>query len=44
MHNFVTDMYTHVHISVTKWFIVGYEASAWCDFVQQVYIPLILDS
>ena len=24
MHNFVTEMYTHVHISVIKWCIVGY--------------------
>ena len=25
MHHFVTEMCTYVHISVTKWCIVGYE-------------------
>ena len=25
MHHFVTEMCTHVRISVTKWCIVGYE-------------------
>ena len=24
MHHFVTEMCTHVHISVTKWYILGY--------------------
>ena len=28
MHHFVTEMCTHVHISVTKWCIVGYWADA----------------
>ena len=29
MHHFVTEMCTHVHISVTKWCIVGYGIGAW---------------
>ena len=28
MHHFVTEMCTHVHISVTKWCIVGYLSDA----------------
>ena len=28
MHHFVTEMYTPMHISVTKWCIVGYETGA----------------
>ena len=28
MDHFVTEMYTHVHISVTKWCILGYETGA----------------
>ena len=35
MHHFVTEMCTHVHISVTKWCIVGYGIGALWD-VQQV--------
>ena len=34
MHHFVTEMCTRVHISVTKWCIVGYEIGAlwdWCN-------------
>ena len=31
MHHFVTEMCTHVHISVTKWCIVEYETSALWD-------------
>ena len=31
MHHFVTEMCTRVHISVTKWCIVGYLPDAWWD-------------
>ena len=31
MHNFVTEMCTHVHISVTNWCIVGYGTGALWD-------------
>ena len=31
MYHFVTEMYTLVHISVTKWSIVGYVTGALCD-------------
>ena len=31
MHHFVTEMCTHVHISVTKWSIVGYGTGALWD-------------
>ena len=31
MHHFVTEMCTRVHISVTKWCIVGYLSGALCD-------------
>ena len=31
MHNFVTEMCTHVHISVTKWCIMGYLFNAFWD-------------
>ena len=31
MHHFVTEMCTHVHISVTKWCIVGYDTDAFWD-------------
>ena len=31
MHHFVTDMCTYVHISVTKWCIVGYLSNALWD-------------
>ena len=31
MHHFVTEMCTYVHISVTKWCIVGYGIGAVCD-------------
>ena len=31
MHHFVTEMCTHVHISVTKWCIVGYRTGALWD-------------
>ena len=32
MHHFVTEMCTHVHISVTQWCIVGYSTVALWDF------------
>ena len=32
MHHFLTEMCTQVHISVTKWCIVGYETGALWDF------------
>ena len=31
MHHFVTEMCTQVHISVAKWYIVGYETDALWD-------------
>ena len=31
MHHFVTEMCTHVHISVTEWCIVGHVTGALCD-------------
>ena len=31
MHHLVTEMCTYVHISVTKWCIVGYETDAFWD-------------
>ena len=31
MHHFVIEMCTRVHISVTKWCIVGYLPDAWWD-------------
>ena len=34
MHNFVTEMYTHVHISVTKWCIAGHGMGACRDFAR----------
>ena len=30
-HHFVTEMCTHVYVSVTKWFIVGYGTGALWD-------------
>ena len=33
MHHFVTEMCTHVHISVTKWCIVGYRTGAFARLV-----------
>ena len=39
MHHFVTEMCTHVHISVTKWCIVGYGIGAlwdlWDGYIKQ---------
>ena len=35
MHHFLTEMCTHVHISVTKWWIVGYGAGTFWGCVQQ---------
>ena len=35
MHHFVTEMCTHVHISVTKWCIVGYGTGALWDLCSQ---------
>ena len=32
IHHFVTEMCTYVHISVTKWCIVGYLSNALWDF------------
>ena len=32
MHHFLKEMFTHVHISITKWWIVGYGTGAWGDF------------
>ena len=39
MHHFVTEMWTHVHISVTKWSIVGHLCHVWCfmGFVRWVH-------
>ena len=31
MHHFVTEMCTYVHISFTKWYIVGYATVALWD-------------
>ena len=31
MHNSVTEMWTHVHISATKWCVVGYETGVLWD-------------
>ena len=44
MHHFVTEMCTHVHISDTKWCIVGYRN--WCivGFVQQVPLRTCYDT
>ena len=42
MHHFVTEMCTRVHISVTKWCIVGYWTNAlWdlCDKSIEVRVP-----
>ena len=38
MHQFVTEMCTHVHISVTKWCIVGYGTSAFWDFYNRAVV------
>ena len=44
MHNFVTEMCTHVHISVTKWCIVGFvilvdsTTVATCSSIIYIYI------
>ena len=35
-HHSVTDIYTHVHISVTKWCIMRYETGGFLGFVQKV--------
>ena len=35
MHHFVTEMCTYVHISVTKWCIVGYEIDASWDLCHE---------
>ena len=35
MHQFVPEMCTYVHISVTKWYIVRYGIIALRDFLQQ---------
>ena len=43
MHDFVTEMCTHVHICVTKWCIVGYGTGAlWvlCERFIVHYVPL----
>ena len=37
MHHSVAEMCTYVHISVTKWRIVGYGAGGIVGFAQQVY-------
>ena len=39
MHHFVTEMCTHVHISVTKWCIVGYETDALWDLCNRSIRP-----
>ena len=42
MPNFVTEMCMHVHISVTKWYIVGYFSNALCDLCDasiMIYSP-----
>ena len=38
MHNFVTEMCTHVHISVTKWCIVWYGTGALWDLSSLVKV------
>ena len=40
MHHFVTEMCTHVHISVTKWCIVGYETVALWNLCNRLIGPL----
>ena len=35
IHRFVTEMCTHVHISVTKWCIVGYGTGAMLDLSEK---------
>ena len=40
MHHFVTEMCTQVHISVTKWWIVGYETGALWDLCDRSIICL----
>ena len=37
MHQFVTEMCTHVHIPVTKWCIVGYVTGALWDLYNSTY-------
>ena len=45
MHHFVTEMCTYVHISVTKWYILGYGSIALCDlWIMSVLIPVTLGS
>ena len=39
MHHFVTEMCTHVHISVTKWCIVGYGVGALWDLYKRSIMP-----
>ena len=36
MHHFVTEMFTHVHISVIQWCIVGYGIRALWDLCNNV--------
>ena len=40
MHHFVTEMCTYVHISVTKWGIVGYGTGALWDLCNMSIIPV----
>ena len=37
MHHSVTEMCMHVHISITKWCIVGYVTAVLCDFCNMSY-------
>ena len=41
MYHFVTEMCTHVHISVTKWYIVGYGAGALWDLRMRSNDPIL---
>ena len=40
MHHFVTEMCTHVHISVTKWCVVGYLSNVLCHLWDVSIVPI----
>ena len=41
MHHFVTEMCTHVQISVTKWCVVGCGIGALCFRNRSIYVDLL---
>ena len=48
MHHFVTEMWTSVHISVAKWYIVGYLSNAlwdlWDKSIPCIFYPNIINA